>query len=320
MNLRQIEIFCAVMRSRTTVAAGFDLGISQPAVSTALKHMEAQTGLKLFERLGNRLVPTHEAHELYRDTGPLKAMSEALTVKVRDLRQSRRGHLRVLSTQAMANAVTSRAFAAFLARRPHVQAYFEVERTEGIVELIESGFADLGLSISPQPRPGIEVERVTVGAMVVALPQGHVLSRQPAIEPRDLRGDRLIGIESGARLGAIVRQAFESVGVEYRPAIEVRHGATARLLVEQGVGVAIIDPFSALAGSCGVETRAFVPRLDVEGCVMRLQGRPPSRLAARFLVELREMFGGDEAGPIQGGAPEHGQRPRQPSAPPARRR
>ena len=314
MKLRQIEIFCAVIRCRTTVAAAFELGISQPAVSAALKHMEAQAGLKLFERLGNRLVPTHEARALYRDTEPMQAMAQALAVKVQDLRHSRRGHLRVLSTQAVARSIGAPALARFLADRPDVQVYFEVGRTEGVVEMIESGFADLGMAVAPPPRPGIRIEPVRTGRMVVALPAGHRLTRRAALTADDLRHDRLVGIESAARLGGMVRQAFDAAGADYRPVIEVRHGATACMLVEQGLGIAVVDPFSAAAEpGWHIVTRPFLPEIEIAACVMHLASKPPSRLATQFLAALRE--GAEAKGwPNQADAPARDPQPRRRSA------
>ena len=302
MNLRQVEIFCAMMRCRTTVAAGFELGISQPAISAAIKHMEAQLGLRLFERLGNRLLPTQEAQTLYRDTEPLQAMSEALAVRVRDLRETRRGHLRVLSTQAMARSIGARALAGFLARRPDVNVFFETSRTEGVVESIESGFADFGMALAPSPRPGILIEEVASGRMVVVLPRGHRLARRPALSPDDLRSEHLIGIESRARLGRMVQQAYDGAGSAYRPNVEVRHGATACMLVERGLGVAVVDPFSAWAElDWRVEIRPFLPAIEIPACVMRLESRRLSRLAAQYLSEVRVVAQAGHA--TQGAAP-----------------
>lgn len=314
MNLRQVEIFCAVMRCRTIVAAAHELGVSQPAISVALKHMEAQLGLKLFERVGNRLVPTQDAAALHRDAEPLHAMSQALSVKVQDLRHARRGHLRVLSTQAMARSIGAKALSSFLARRADVQVFFEVRRVEGVVESLESGFADLGMTLSPSPRPGIRIEQITSGRMVIALPRGHRLARRAALTPDDLQQERLIGLDTAAPLGAMVRQAFDGAGACYRPVIEVRHAATACMLVEQGLGVAVVDPFSAAAEyRWDIETRPFQPAIELPACVMHLDDRPLPRLAAQYLAVLREVASAGQAeAPIRAVVPAHGQPPRQP--------
>ena len=56
MNLRQIEVFHAIMEVGTITGAAKTLNISQPAVTTMLKHTEDQLRFRLFDRLHGRLV------------------------------------------------------------------------------------------------------------------------------------------------------------------------------------------------------------------------------------------------------------------------
>ena len=82
MNLRQLEILRAVIRHRTTVAAADELALSQPAISNALKTMEAQAGFALFERVNNRLFPTSEAMALYKESEAIFALHAKLENRV----------------------------------------------------------------------------------------------------------------------------------------------------------------------------------------------------------------------------------------------
>jgi len=277
------------MRCRTTVAAAFELGVSQPAVSSALKQLESRLGVTLFDRVGKRLVPTVEANALYNDAQPLYAMSQAMVSKMRDLRDTKRGHFRVLATHALGRSLVAGALASFVRRRADVSVYFDVRPMEGVVEAVESGLADIGLALVPALRPSFKIEPVVDGRMVVALPMNHRLAKRTALRAQDLEGESIIGLEPASRLGHLVRQAFESSGVGYAPRIEVRHCLTACSLVEHGLGVAVVDEFSA-APSSGwkVELRSFEPELRVLACVMRLRDKPLSRLAESFVGELRK--------------------------------
>src|SRR4051812_8483162 len=58
LNLRQIEAFRAVIENGTVSRAAEMLHISQPAMSKLIAHLEADTGLKLFDRVKGRLAPT----------------------------------------------------------------------------------------------------------------------------------------------------------------------------------------------------------------------------------------------------------------------
>src|SRR5690606_8342768 len=243
MNLRQVEVFCAVMRCGTTIAAAHELGISQPAVSNAIQHLEAQVGIKLFERTGKRLVPTAEARIIYRDAEPLYAMSQAVALKMRDLRDTRQGHLRVLTTNALMRSTIATALADFLRSRPRVQVFFDMRRMEGVVEAIESGFADLGFVLDPPSRPGITIETFDQREMVVAMPRNQPLGELAVVRPANVGGFAIIGLGASARLGRLVQEQFDRSGVPCMPSIQVRHCVTACTLAERGLGVAIVDPF-----------------------------------------------------------------------------
>ncbi|NCQ36418.1 LysR family transcriptional regulator, partial [bacterium] len=69
--LRLLEIFGMLMLHQTTVAAAEALGISQPSVSTAIKHLEQQVGFALFAREKKRMVPTNQRRLLFEEVEPL---------------------------------------------------------------------------------------------------------------------------------------------------------------------------------------------------------------------------------------------------------
>ena len=65
MNIRQVEVFKAIMDAGSVTGAAGKLHVSQPSVSKHLGLLEADLGLELFLRVGNKLVPTSEAEALY---------------------------------------------------------------------------------------------------------------------------------------------------------------------------------------------------------------------------------------------------------------
>lgn len=65
LNLRQIEVFRAIMLSGSISGASKLLFVSQPAVSRLIAYTEQRLGLMLFERIKGRLYPTPEARRLF---------------------------------------------------------------------------------------------------------------------------------------------------------------------------------------------------------------------------------------------------------------
>jgi DNA-binding transcriptional LysR family regulator len=279
------------MRYRTTIAAAHELGLSQPAVSNALKHLEDNLGFALFHRVGNRLVPTVEGQAVYKDAQPLQTMADGLQRRLTDLRDTRRGHLRVLATRPLGDGFLPGVIEKFAKDRDDVHIYYDVQHLNGVIEAVESGFADLGIALEAPPRPGFDIQTLAEGNMVCALPHGHPLTQKSTIRPEDLAGMRIIGSEAASRLGAAVSAVFHDRGIPYAPNISVLQGITACSLVANNLGIAIVDEFSARQWSeRSIEIRAFEPTIGVVASVMSLVDRPLSRLAHRFVRVARRSI------------------------------
>ena len=287
LNLRQLEIFREVIRCQTTVGAAEALAISQPAVSNAIRQIESQLGMPLFDRVGNRLVPTDEAREVMRGSEPIFSLYRAFSEKLKDLRDTRTGSLRVLSTPALANALVPRALKSFLVARPDMRVFFDVRRTPGVVEGVESGFVDVGFSLSPQARAGIEATPICTGQMVCVCPPDHPLASRSEISAADLAAHPLIGFEPGTPLGVALARSFWTQALQDKVMVETRYSGTACLLAESGVGVAVVDSFFFVGGRYDLVFRPLTPRVPIEAFALTARGRPQKRLVRAFLDEVR---------------------------------
>ena len=288
MNLRQIELLRAVVRCETTVRAAQELGLSQPAVSNAIKHLESQVGFALFERINNRLFPTAEARSLYQDSDPIFSLHAAFEAKVQDLKENRAGHVRIIATPPLGYGVIPSALRNFLVKRPKVRVSFDVRRFENVVESVETGIAELGFVMGLGDDRGLDAETFFAGEMVCVMRPDHPLATKAVITPQDLREAHFIALEQGTRMGTILRKAFSDAGEPFRFSVEVRYCNTACVLAESGVGVAVVDPLSpGFSGHQNLAIRSFVPSSQVTASVIRSRKRPISRAAEAFLREVR---------------------------------
>lgn len=292
MNLRQIEILRAVVRCQTTVRAARELGLSQPAVSNAIRHLEAQVGFALFERVNNRLFPTAEARALYRDSEAIFALHAAFEARVQDLRENRAGHVSIVATPPLGYSVIPGALRSFLARFPDTRVRLDIRPLEHIIEQVETGVAELGFAMGLEEERDLEIERFFSGDMVAVMHRENPLARAPVVTPASLRGERLIALERGTRMGTILRDAFARTGERFRFAVEVRYCHTACVLARNEVGVAVVDPLSAvLREHPDLVMRPFVPASPMTAMAVRSRKRPASRAAEALLAEVRRIAG-----------------------------
>jgi len=178
--------------------------------------------------------------------------------------------------------------------RPRLQVFFDVRRFEGVVEAVLNNVAELGFVLGFSGQPGLGSEVLQAGEMVSVFPPDHPLGELSEITPADLVEFPLIGLERGTRLGDALRRSFQSVDVPCRPTVEMRYCNTACTLVASGVGVAIVDPFSAHQRyNQQLAIRPFRPVTPVKAYVLWSEARPLSRTCQTFIREVRQAARSD---------------------------
>lgn len=291
INLRQLEVLRAVMRYRTTIGAAEELGMSQPAVSNAIKLAETKIGVQLFDRVSNRLQPTPDARVLLADAEPLFRVHEAIQRKAWDLRTGRAGVLRIAATAELSQYLVPAVLNLFLKDHPDVRVALETQRMDDLLESVESGSADVGVAMRPPTRPSLVQDVLVEAQMMCLCPAGDALAAKPVISPFDLRDRTIIGPAPGAPLGALIDAAFERAGDHYNPSIEVRFANVVSVLVDQGLGIGFVDELTARyrAGSASSSHR-FSPKVPIKVCGLVVRDRPVSRMGQAFLDKARAFL------------------------------
>ncbi|MGI9383603.1 MAG: LysR family transcriptional regulator [Methyloligellaceae bacterium] len=286
MNLRQLEIFRAVMQAGSTKNAAHLLLISQPAVSNMIRQFEDQLGFPLFERKGGRLRPTPEAETLYANSDTLFTHFDAVRNLAEDLRDTQAGTLKFVASPSIGQTIIPKAIAAFVHDRPAVKVGFDTPPHEHVIDLLVGDQADFGLTITPIDHPALETSSVRKGKLVCVLPKGHALAGRTAVRPRDLREEHLISYPRASPIGLVVDEAFREAGEHQHINMNVRFCFTACTLVDAGAGVAIVDEFTVSEQSFkNLIVKPFKSNQDVAVSLSYSRLRPLSRLATIFLED-----------------------------------
>ncbi|MCQ0969895.1 LysR substrate-binding domain-containing protein [Paracoccus sp. TK19116] len=289
-TLRQLETFREVMRQRTTVGAAEALKISQPAVSNALKQMEERAGLVLFERLGNRLVPTPDAEEIFRDTEAIFKLYGAFNHRIEARKRSELGSLRIVATPPVANGLIPGMVSRFLAQRPSVHLNIDMRRMSGVLESVEARMADIGFGLNPMPRDGLEIRVIGQVPLLCCFRPGHRLEQHDRIGGRALRGEKMIVYEPGSPIDQLAANLI-TTEMRDRAAAEVRYSSLACLMAEAGMGIAIADSLTAVSGErYRLSHRPLDPPLTAPVCVVLRAGEPMKRVQAAFLSEIERAI------------------------------
>jgi len=286
---RQLEAFAAVMECGTVTAAAERIGVSQPAVSKILAGLEHDIGYPLFTRIKRRLAPTSEAQLLAAEVGRLYRGLERVSEVAREIRDRQVGDLYIYSTPALGRTVLPDVLAGFLKRHAKAHVVFHVRSSTYINQKMVDQQLDLGFSMMPFEHPAMVTEELSRAAAVCVLPGDHRLARRKVIRPSDLRGENFLSFPLDGRMRHLVDAAFEQERIERRTQVDVYSSAEACALAARGVGVAIVEPFTARDyRDRGIAIVPFEPRIRYLFRAMRPRYRRPSRLADAFLAAVKD--------------------------------
>lgn len=285
MRLRQIEVFHAVYQCGSISTAARTLNVSQPSVSKVLMHAERELGFRLFKRVKSRLVPTDEAHALFREVREVFERLDALRSTARSLRVCESGHLRIAALPALGLGVVPEAVARL--RTSHPGATFDIHTLhhDEMVRALHERQCDLALVYDPPEHPRIVKMEIGRGELMVLFRRGEFGASPPErIDLAALCGRNYIGSGSTGPVSDVFAAEAQRRGLVVDEVVTVGTFYMAVPLVRFGAGVAVVDQFTAQAGwGKDLEMRPLQPALTFGVHGMHLEDHPPSRLARALL-------------------------------------
>ncbi|HUG60167.1 MAG TPA: LysR substrate-binding domain-containing protein [Candidimonas sp.] len=288
-KLRQMEIFRAVMIAGSVSGAARMLFISQPAVSKLLAHTETSLNLKLFHRVGGKLVPTAQALSLFDEVK--KVYDSALKVDsfVENLVRQPSGIVNLCSSPSLGLSLVPRLIATFLAKFPDTAIHFHTTLIQDVPLELLSGKSDLAITVLPVENPNLHIEPLMKGRMVCAIPAQHPLARQAQISLHDLVDQRLILYSRSIPFGQLMLSAFERYQCNIVPIVDVPRAELACSLVRQNIGIAIVDQFSVAENMWNdMVVRPLIEEIPISVSLIRSKFDLSSTDADRFIEIVRE--------------------------------
>jgi DNA-binding transcriptional LysR family regulator len=291
MNLRHIEIFHAVYVNGSVSAAARALNVSQPSVSKMLRHAESLLGFPLFQRTNGRLIPTEDAHTLFGEVAEIQDRVYALREAGKNLRRGAGGMLRVSALPSLALQALPDAVARFLQSHRTVKFDLQTVHHDDLLRKLFERETDLAIAYEVPPHAPIDHRPLGEGELVALYREQDMPDAPARIELKALEGRRFISLATSGPIGQLFTQEVQRQGVELDEIILARTFYIAAALVRQGVGMTVVDSFTARASlTPGLSMRPLKPSFTFGVHAMYLQNRPLTALAGDFLRTLGNVI------------------------------
>jgi DNA-binding transcriptional LysR family regulator len=241
MDFVRLSVFSAVARHSSFSRAAEALHLSQPAVSKHIRQLEAELGVQLLHRRGNRVELTDAGRIVADYAQRVSVLTEEVRRVLGELEGLQRGYLRVGASTTPGLYLLPQALAHFQAKYPGIEATLIIANSADIMRRVMSGQVDLGFVGVPTETPGLQVRPFAEDEIVLIVPSGHSLAQQQTFTPGLLANETLILREAGSGTQQIAQSHLSELGVRPRRVMELVGSEAMKRAVAAGLGVAFVS-------------------------------------------------------------------------------
>lgn len=237
-TLRQLEVFSAIARAESVSRAAGALFMSQSAVSGALADLERQFDVRLFERVGKRLVLSELGRALWPQAEAVCEQARALEL---NLSRQRSGELRIGATLTIGNYLCPGLMTRFLREQTDARVSLSIANTAEIAQRVKSFEIDVGLVEGELSDPELDVKRWRGDELVVFCSPRHLLAKRQSLSDADLTGTEWIVREPGSGTRQAFDHALRGLLPELRIALELSQTEAIKGAVRAGLGLGCLS-------------------------------------------------------------------------------
>jgi DNA-binding transcriptional LysR family regulator len=291
MELRQLRYVVAVARHRNFTRAASECLIAQPALSTQVRKLESELGVRLFERTTRRVSLTAAGTVFVARAQRILAEASEAGREMSEHAEAIRGRVRIGAWHSVNHDLPD-VLAGFSHVHPRIDLTIQEESSDVMLGLLRTGDLDVALLVM---RDGLDltgVEHViyrTEPFVLIASLTSALAGRQ-RIELKDLASSSLIVFKPGSAVRMVVEAAFAVAGVPPRIAVETTETSAARAFVSAGLGVALVPRSVAAQPGPPVSVSSIVDAPTRTSAIawLRVGGQSPARQA--LVAYLRERL------------------------------
>ncbi len=251
MTLTELKYIIAVARERHFGRAAEACFVSQPTLSVAIKKLEDELGVAIFERGGNEVGVTPIGLRIV--TQAQKILEESANLKeiARQGNDPLTGALRVGVIHTIGPYLLPKLIPLQLRKTPQMPLILQESFTVRLLELLRQGEIDCAIVALPLPEAGLEIRPLYEEDFIAAIPRNHRWAHETQIDPRMLKQETMLLLGAGhcfrdqvlevcpemSRFSAAtdgIQRSFEGSSLE-----------TIRHMVAAGLGITLL-PMTAL--------------------------------------------------------------------------
>ena len=295
MTLTELKYILAVAREKHFGKAAEACFVSQPTLSVAIKKLEEELQLKLFERSANEVTVTPLGQEIIQQAQSVLEQAALIKEIAKRGKDPLAGALRLGVIYTIGPYLLPSLVRQMIAQAPQMPLMLQENFTVKLLEMLRTGETDCAILAEPFPDTGLAIAPLYDEPFMAAVPMAHPLAKQTSVTAEQLKNETMLLLGTGHCFRDHVLEVcpefarFSSHAEGIRKSFEGSSLETIRHMVAAGMGVTLVPrlsvPDAALLDSPQRQNEdayvKYLPITDAAG------GAPPSR---RVVLAWRRSF------------------------------
>ncbi len=240
-NINDLIAFSVVAKEQSFTRAAAKLGVSQSALSHAIRGLEERLGVRLLTRTTRSVAPTEAGQQLLERVAPRLSEIEDELMAITELKDKPAGTIRITAAEHAANTVLWPKLEKFLPDYPDIKV--EVTIDYGLRDIVSDRF-DAGIRLGEQVAKDMIAVRIGPDfRMAVVATPSYIAGKTAPLTPHDLQQHSCINLRLPT-LGGIYAWEFEKAGRPLRVRVDgqliLNSNAQIKKAVLAGFGMALV--------------------------------------------------------------------------------
>jgi LysR family hydrogen peroxide-inducible transcriptional activator len=294
MTLTELRYIVAVARERHFGKAAEACFVSQPTLSVAVKKLEEELDLKLFERSANEVTVTPLGEEIVRQAQSVLEQAANIKDIAKRGKDPLAGALKLGVIYTIAPYLLPDLVRQVITRTPQMPLMLQENFTVKLLEMLRTGEIDCAILAEPFPDAGLALAPLYDEPFFAAVPRSHPLAQQSSVTTDELKNETMLLLGNGHCFRDHVLEVcpefarFSSNAEGIRKSFEGSSLETIKHMVAAGMGITLVPrltvPQGALVSKKRGKDESFVKYLPVQDDKGAL---PPTR---RVVLAWRRSF------------------------------
>lgn len=243
MELKQLEYFQMTSRLKNITRAAKRLSVSQPNITVAIKKLEAELGIQLFERSQKQLSLTPEgAVFLNRIELALRNIQDAV-LEVNDYKQLQKGTIKIGIPSMIGAYLFPKIFSGFQKKFAHLDIYLYEKGSMSIRESLERDELDFGIVIISNASPSLQLLPMSTNQVVACVPEDSPLAQKDSLSWSNVSNIDLIMLKEGSFIRNLIQQKLKEHNIQPNIILESNQIETIKGLISSNVGMTFLLDF-----------------------------------------------------------------------------